>query len=64
MTPLGEFTKEGEPTSFKGVVVQEMREGQGKMVFLDGSNYTGEWKNDMMHGKGTRHLIVSFMKGW
>lgn len=34
------------------VGVNKRREGTGTFTFKDGSVYTGEWKDDKMHGKG------------
>ena len=30
----------------------DLKHGNGKMTYSDGSYYEGEWKNDKMHGKG------------
>ena len=30
-----------------------MKEGRGIFRFKDGSEYLGEWKNDLKEGKGT-----------
>jgi len=30
-----------------------MKEGQGIFTFKDGSQYIGDWKNDLKEGKGT-----------
>ena len=30
-----------------------MKEAQGIFTFKDGSQYLGEWKNDLKEGKGT-----------
>jgi hypothetical protein len=27
-------------------------EGKGKMTNLDGTSYTGDWQNGLMHGEG------------
>lgn len=29
--------------------------GHGKMIYVSGNRYEGEWKNDMKHGKGTTY---------
>ena len=36
----------------KSVAGEGKRHGKGKMTYLDGSFYKGEWKNDQRHGKG------------
>jgi len=42
------------------------RDGTGVMIFLDGGEYVGEWKNDLEHGFGTRTWIdgISFSGEW
>ena len=30
-----------------------IKEAHGVMNYFDGRKYEGEWKNDLMHGKGT-----------
>lgn len=42
---------------YEGELVNNMREGKGKLYYLDnaaymGKIYTGEWKNDLRNGKG------------
>ena len=29
-----------------------MKHGYGELVRVDGSQYMGEWQNDLMHGNG------------
>ena len=51
----GEFTME-DGSSYVGEYVREagrkLREGSGRFQYADGSDYTGSWKDDKMHGKG------------
>ena len=42
---------------YEGELVNNMREGKGKLYYIDnekhkGKIYTGEWKNDLRNGKG------------
>ena len=36
-----------------GELVKNVKSGQGKYVWENGSYYDGQWKNDTMNGKGT-----------
>ena len=38
-----------------GDLVHDMKIGYGRMMFSNGEYYEGEYKNDMIHGKGTFH---------
>ncbi len=37
---------------YEGDLVNDVREGRGKMIFASGNVYNGQWKNGMMHGLG------------
>ena len=37
---------------YVGQVLQNLRQGKGRMLYPNGSAYTGEWDVDSMHGKG------------
>lgn len=41
--------EEGE---FRGQLVKGKREGEGKMEYKDGREFTGEWKDNMREGMG------------
>ena len=37
---------------YEGDFAKGVCDGQGTMVWADGTNYTGQWKNNQYHGKG------------
>lgn len=37
---------------YTGELVSNLRHGTGEFEFLSGNKYTGQWHNDVMHGKG------------
>ena len=37
-----------------------MRNGKGKMIYINGDEYEGEWKNDMKNGKGEMFYINEY----
>jgi hypothetical protein len=37
---------------YRGLLVEEKRNGRGVMDYPDGTRYRGEWKNDQRHGAG------------
>ena len=39
-------------TEYKGDFNQDVKEGNGSMLFKNGNLYEGDWKNNMMNGKG------------
>eukprot|EP00298_Acanthocystis_sp_HF-20_P010321 c18798_g1_i1.p1 GENE.c18798_g1_i1~~c18798_g1_i1.p1 ORF type:complete len:307 (+),score=108.57 c18798_g1_i1:16-936(+) len=43
----------GNREKYDGQWKNDQREGEGTLIYEDGSNYVGEWKNDNWHGKGT-----------
>ena len=42
-------TNEVEEAEYKGQFKAGRRDGQGKIVWTDGSTFTGLWKNDKRH---------------
>lgn len=38
------------PATYKGQMLNGKKHGAGKMTFLNGNEYDGEWKNDLHHG--------------
>ena len=49
--------------------MQGLKDGKGKLVQPDGSNYSGEWKNDEWEGFGEEHwsdganYVGNYIKG-
>ena len=41
-----------EKTYYKGAWNNDMRNGDGEMVWNNGETYIGEWEKDVMHGYG------------
>ncbi len=39
----------------QGSLASGIRDGQGTMIWLDGSRYSGEWLFGVAHGLGTRY---------
>ena len=39
----------------QGSLASGIRDGQGTMIWLDGSRYSGEWLFGVAHGSGTRY---------
>ena len=37
---------------YRGTMKDGRKDGNGSFIYADGSQYSGEWKNDMKHGKG------------
>ena len=42
----------GENTSYEGYFKDDLKEGHGKHLFVNGDSYEGEYKNDMRNGRG------------
>jgi hypothetical protein len=36
---------------------KKLRDGNGRHVYASGSDYDGDWKNDIMHGNGTYKFV-------
>ena len=36
--------------------MNDVKQGQGEMIFNGGTRYEGPYKDDMRHGKGVLHL--------
>ena len=50
----GFITKTDEDgDTYKGMMVDGKKEGQGIMNWADGGIYEGAWHNDLRHGEGT-----------
>jgi len=45
--------KEKSEYEYEGYVVNNLKEGKGKLTFANGNVYEGEFRDDMRHGKGT-----------
>lgn len=44
---------------YDGDFLNNMRHGQGMLVWADESTYTGEWANDLAHGTGCQRFLDS-----
>ena len=49
---------------YNGDVYGGTPEGEGKMIWKDGSNYSGGWHEGMMNGKGTYEKHVDGYLAW
>ena len=50
-----------------GEIIDGKRHGKGKMTYLDGSVYNGEWKNGSPHGYGeffSKGMKTRYVGGW
>lgn len=50
-----EFVRETYPDGsvYEGQKLNSKKQGRGKLSFLDGGFYVGDWNEDTMHGNGT-----------
>merc|ERR1719247_127878 len=55
--------KWADTSEYNGEMSGGYRHGQGKMVFANGSKYTGGWMHDLPHGEGALENVKNISEG-
>lgn len=44
---------------YEGPIINEMKEGEGKLTYADGAYYEGHFSKNKMHGFGTLYYRIN-----